>query len=121
MNTARITIRAHTGLIFAFLLLRPAYAASLVQEGRQDAIEDCSVCHRVTEHQKPPSTVLNPEEARRVEAPSFEVIARRYAGRPAALARFIRAPLHPMREQQFLPRDLEAIVRYIGSLRKERW
>jgi len=96
-------------------------AATLVREGRQDAVEDCSSCHRVTQDQKPPPPVSNPDEARSEQAPSFDLIGRRYAGRPGALTHLIRAPRHPMREQQFLTRDLKAIVSYITSLRKERW
>ena len=113
--------RIHAALLQALLAVQPAIAASPVLEGRQRAIEDCSACHRVTKDQKLPPLVSDPEEARSMQAPPFDVIARRYAGRPALLARFIRAPLHPMREQQFLPTDLKAIVRYISSLGKERW
>ena len=107
------------GLLCALLVLPPAQAASPQQ--MQQAIEDCSACHRVTQGQGPVPSVYDPDQARNIAPPSFDVIARRYAGRPAALARFIQAPRHPMREQRFLPRDLKAILRYIASLRKERW
>ena len=114
-------VKLQAGCIFSLLVAQPVYADAPVQEGRQDSIEDCSACHRVTRNQKPPPPVPNPDEALGVDAPSFDKIARLYAGRPAALAAFIQAPRHPMREQQFLSRDLKAIVRYIGSLRNQRW
>ena len=56
-----------------------------------------------------------------ITAPAVDVIARRYAGRPTALRAFIEAPRHPMREQQFLSRDLTAIGQYIASLQGQRW
>ena len=105
------------------LLIGPglALAANLVAEGRQDAVLECAACHRVTILQKPPAPVPDLDEGRAVTAPAFDVIARRYAGRPRALRAFIQAPRHPMHEQQFLSRDLTAIGRYIASLRDERW
>jgi hypothetical protein len=114
-------MRPLVSLMIVFLLLSPAHAAPPGHEGRKDAIDYCSACHRVTRDQKQPPAVFDPDEARSVEAPAFDVIAGHYSGRPGALSRFIRAPLHPMREQQFLPRDLRAITRYITSLRGERW
>lgn len=90
-------------------------------DGRQAAIADCSACHRVTRQQKPPAPVTDPDEATTVTAPGFDIIAHRYRGRPRALAQVIRAPRHPMREQQFIPEELKAIVDYIESLRRERW
>ena len=108
-------------LMSGFFALAPAQAASSNQEGRKDAVAYCSACHRVTKDQKQPPAVFDPDEARSLEAPSFDVIATRYSGRADALRHFIRAPRHPMREQQFLPQDLRAIVRYIASLRAQRW
>ena len=102
-------------------VLRQADAASSIQQGKHDAIADCSACHRVTQDQIMPPPISNPDEARSAEAPSFDVIARRYFGRRRKLIDFIDTPEHPMREQQFLPRDLKAIVDYIGSLRYNRW
>jgi hypothetical protein len=107
--------------IIAITFIQPAYAISQIGEGKRDAVADCSACHRVDQDQKQPPPVAFLDEARSVQAPAFDMIARLYAGRPTSLARFIQAPQHPMREQQFLPRDLRAIVRYIGSLRKQRW
>lgn len=114
------TISAGCGLVLLFW--QPASAATNIQsKGRQAAIEDCSACHRVIRQQKQPSAVADPDEARTVETPAFDQIARQYAGRPDALAYFILAPRHPMREQEFPPHELKAIVHYISSLRDERW
>lgn len=99
----------------------PAISAGLVPEGRRDAVLDCSACHRVTRDQKPPAPVYDRDQALTVVAPSFDAIARQYAGRPGSLRAFIRAPRHPMREQQFLERDLTAIGHYIASLQGQQW
>lgn len=99
---------------------RPEAQARLA-EGRRNAIEDCSACHRVTAGQRQPAPVPNSDEAISVQAPAFDRIARRYAGRTGALREVIQAPRHPMREQQFLPEELDSLIRYIGSLQKERW
>jgi len=99
----------------------PVLASNLVAEGRQDAMLECAACHRVTLRQTQPASVPDPDEGRAVTAPAFDVIAGRYAGRPRALRAFVQAPRHPMREQQFLRRDLTAISRYIASLQGQRW
>lgn len=110
-----------SALLLTAMSFQPAMAMSLIQEGRRDAVLDCSSCHRVTKDQNPPPPVFDPDEARNLVAPSFDIIAREYRGKPTRLMNIIQAPRHPMREQQFLPHDLRAIVRYIGSLQNERW
>lgn len=85
-------------------------------QGRTLAIRSCSACHQVTQRQSPSSPVLNPDTLEHVAAPSFIEIARKYGKDTSALRAFIRTPAHPMREQQFLPHDLDAIVVYIRSL-----
>jgi hypothetical protein len=51
------------------------------------------------------------------EAPSFRQVAVR-PGRDADYLRtFIQAPHYPMREQMFIPEELEQIVIYILSLK----
>ena len=50
-----------------------------------------------------------------VAAPSFVDIGRKYRGKPRTLRAFIIAPVHPMREQRFLRRDLDDIIAYIRS------
>ncbi len=87
-----------------------------IAEGRTLAIQACSACHQVTETQSPSRPVFNPDTLEHVAAPSFVEISRKYGKNTAALRAFIRTPAHPMREQQFLPRDLDLIVVYIRSL-----
>lgn len=86
--------------------------------GRERAIEGCSACHQVTSSQTPPAPVPNPDALELVPAPSFAHIAAKYRGRDKELRAFIKAPLHPMKEQRFLDADLNAIVAYIRSLDK---
>lgn len=88
--------------------------------GRTLAIEACSACHQVTETQPASTPILNPDTLEHVAAPSFVEIARKYGHNTKALRAFVRAPAHPMREQQFLPHDLDAIVVYIRSLDTRR-
>jgi hypothetical protein len=121
MNHTRRKIPPLRALLFLLASVMPCFAANLIDEGRQDAVADCSACHRVTADQRPPAPVPDPDEIHDVLAPSFDVIARRYAGKRAALRAIIQAPRHPMREQQFLKRDLTAITEYIGSLRSQDW
>ena len=99
------------GLVAAANARPPAIA-----EGRTLAIQACSACHQVTETQSPSRPVFNPDTPEHVAAPSFVEISRKYGKNTAALRAFIRTPAHPMREQQFLPRDLDLIVVYIRSL-----
>ena len=84
--------------------------------GRPLAIEDCAACHQVTADQKPPAPVLDPDLREQIVAPSFAAMSEKYAGNRAGLRNFIHQPQYPMREQQFLPQDLDDIVAYIQSL-----
>jgi cytochrome c551/c552 len=110
-------------LAFVVLLMAPNLlaASALVDLGKDRAIESCSACHQVTRDQKVPAPVPNPEQLELVVAPSFASIAAAYEGKDAQLRAFIRRPQHPMKEQQFLDSDLDAIVAYIHSLDKQRW
>ncbi len=51
-----------------------------------------------------------------VAAPAFAEIGKKFRHDGAGLRAFILAPDHPMREQTFVPRDLDDIVAYIQSL-----
>jgi len=93
-----------------------AQAAGDAGLGRAIAIEACSACHKVMPHQKQPDPVLNPDEGVSIAAPDFTRIARKYARRPRALRDYIRAPIHPMREQMWDAQDLDAVVAFIGTL-----
>jgi hypothetical protein len=89
------------------------------QPGLVLAQEYCSACHRVSAEQAPPSrvTVSTGVATEEYEAPSFRQIATR-PGRDADYLRaFIQAPHYPMREQMFIPEELEQIVIYILSLK----
>jgi mono/diheme cytochrome c family protein len=111
----------HTRL--RFLLLAAALGlgsqqALAADDGRSLAQQYCSACHQVTKEQAlPPNVVVDtgtgPEE---FEAPSFAAIARKDRGE-AALRDRILHPYYPMREQQFVPEELDAIVAYILALR----
>lgn len=117
---ARYLIPSLTALLW-FAIPVAASASTLVDVGRDRAVESCSACHRVTRDQKPPVPVPNPDQLELVVTPSFASIAAAYEGKDAALRAFIRKPQHPMKEQQFLDSDLDAIVAYIHSLDKQRW
>jgi mono/diheme cytochrome c family protein len=93
-----------------------AQAASDAGLGRAIAIEACSACHQVMPHQKQPDPVPNPDEGISIAAPDFSSIARKYASRPRALRSYIAAPVHPMREQMWIPEDLDAVVAFIGTI-----
>ncbi len=84
--------------------------------GRRLAVEACSACHQVTAGQPRPTPVADPDTAEAVAAPPFTVIGGRFRHNAAGLRAFILAPNHPMREQRFVPRDLDDIVPYIRSL-----
>jgi len=84
--------------------------------GKRLAIEACSACHQVTGRQTRPTPVADPDTAEAVAAPPFSAIGGKFRHDPAALRAFILAPNHPMREQRFVPRDLDDIVAYIRSL-----
>jgi len=98
----------------------PAAADGLTAaDGKSLAQQYCAACHRVTQEQAmPPNVVVDtgsgPEE---FEAPSFARIAARTDRSEADLRQRILTPHYPMREQQFVPGELEAIVAYILSLR----
>ncbi len=102
-------------LISMGVMTSAALAAQKIQSGRDLAIDACSACHQVTPEQKPPPLVFNPDEYVDVLAPSFGTIAAKYKRRPAALRRFILNPIHPMREQDWDPADLTAVVAFIQS------
>lgn len=96
-------------------------ASALTDIGRDRAVESCSACHQVTKDQKLPAPVPNPDQLEMVMAPSFASMAAAYEGKDRELRAFIRKPQHPMKEQQFLDADLDAIVAYIHSLEGQRW
>ena len=106
----------------AMLCLAVALAAGEAQarvadpvRGRHLAIEACAACHKVTAGQKQPAPVADPDGGDSIAAPSFFAIAAKFGRDKPSLRAFILAPAHPMREQTFLPRDLNDIVAYIGS------
>jgi mono/diheme cytochrome c family protein len=92
-------------------------AAPDVRAGRDLAIDACSACHQVTQEQKSRPPVFDRDEQTYVPAPSFNAIAIKYFDRPSALRAFILAPAHPMREQNWDPADLAAVVAFIRSLK----
>src|SRR5690242_9918617 len=106
--------RALSASLFLLLYVPVAHAESgTIALGRERAIEYCSGCHQVTRQQARPEPVPFPEENARVVTPSFAAIAAKYEGHDEDLRAFIKAPAHPMKEQQFLSSDLDAIVAYI--------
>ena len=101
----------------AALATAQAHAADPVR-GRHLAIEACAACHKVVARQAQPAPVVDPDSKDSVLAPTFFIIARKFAPAAAGLRAFILAPTHPMREQTFAPRDISDIVAYIRSLRR---
>jgi mono/diheme cytochrome c family protein len=98
----------------------PAHGAGLTAaEGRSLAQQYCSACHRVTREQaQPPDVVVDTGSATETfQAPSFARIAARPDRTEAQLRERILNPHYPMREQQFIPEELDAIVAYLLSLR----
>ena len=96
-------------------------AAAAENAGRELATSYCGACHRVSAEQAPTSkvTVDKGSGIQEFEAPSFRQIAAR-AGRDAEYLRaFIQAPHYPMREQLFIPEELDQIVSYILSLKAD--
>lgn len=96
----------------------PPASADGAADGQDLARQYCSACHRVAAEQAPPPAVLvdtgsGPEEYR---APSFKIVATRAERASEELREKIQAPHYPMREQKFLPEELDAIVAYILSL-----
>ncbi len=105
-----------TGLCLALAFATAAEArAPDAARGRRLAIEACSACHQVTANQPRPTPVGNPDTNEYVAAPAFAVIAVKFRHNEPGLRKFILAPDHPMREQTFLPQDLDDIVAYIRS------
>ena len=97
-----------------------AFADTLtVEDGRWLAQEYCAACHRTAEDQpQPPAVAFDTGSGiEEVAAPSFARIAARVDRGEAELRRLILVPHYPMREQQFLPDELDAILAYILSLR----
>jgi hypothetical protein len=103
-------------LLWAASAVAEVHAAQNVQAGQALAIDACSACHQVIPDQEPPASVFNPDENLNVLAPSFLVIADKYAHRPSALRRIITSPVHPMREQNWDPTDLATVIDFIQSL-----
>jgi mono/diheme cytochrome c family protein len=98
----------------------PAQAAGLTAaEGKALAQQYCSACHRVAREQaQPPDVVVDTGSAPETfQAPSFGRIAARADRTEAQLRERILNPHYPMREQQFIPEELDAIVAYLLSLR----
>jgi hypothetical protein len=87
--------------------------------GQALAQDYCSACHRVSAQQAPPPkvTVNTGAASEEYEAPSFRQIAVRPGRNATYLRTFIQAPHYPMREQMFIPEELERIVDYILSLK----
>jgi len=83
--------------------------------GRDLAKEACSACHQVTAEQSRPPLVANPDEGSKIRAPSFMEIAKLCLAEGDLRAK-ITNPHYPMREQLFMPVDVDALARYIRSL-----
>jgi mono/diheme cytochrome c family protein len=106
------------GLLLLATVLGLGAPARAAEDGKSLAQQYCSACHQVTKEQAlPPNVVVDtgtgPEE---FEAPSFAAIARKDRGE-ADLRERILHPYYPMREQQFVPEELDAIVAYILAVR----
>ncbi len=88
-------------------------------DGKSLAQQYCTACHRVTQEQaQPPDVVVDTGSGPETfQAPSFGRIAARADRTEAQLRERILNPHYPMREQQFIPEELDAIVAYILSLR----
>ena len=96
-----------------------AAAGLTAADGKSLAQQYCTACHRVTKEQaQPPDVVVDtgtgPET---FPAPSFARIAARSDRTEAQLRERILNPHYPMRAQQFIPEELDAIIAYILSLR----
>jgi|SRR5215468_795950 len=88
-------------------------------DGKTLAQQYCSACHRVAPEQaQPPDVVVDTGSGPETyQAPSFARIAARPDRTAAEVRQRIQSPHYPMREQQFIPEELDAIVAYILSLR----
>lgn len=99
----------------ALAFAQTAVAGTPVADGHERAVEACSACHQVDPAQKRPPPVAEGEEGARTEAPSFMAIADRCLSSNDLRTR-IANPHYPMREQEFLPIDLNDLALYIQSL-----
>lgn len=121
-------LQSRRPLSAAALLLAVAAAPALAggeapADGLSLATDYCGACHRVRADQPQPPDVAGNAGEEGVRAPSFREIAER-PGRDADYLRAaIEAPHYPMREQRFIPEELDTIVAYILSLRDsgESW
>ena len=102
------------------VLAMPARADSPSEvAGRELAANYCGACHRVSPEQDPkPKFIVDTDVGlQEFDVPSFRQIALR-PGRDADYLRtFVQAPHYPMREQLFIPAELDQIVSYILSLK----
>jgi hypothetical protein len=97
-----------------------AVAAGLTAaDGKSLAQQYCTASHRVTREQaQPPDVVVDTGSGPETfQAPSFARIAARLDRTEAQLRERILNPHYPMRAQQFIPEELDAIIAYILSLR----
>ena len=94
----------------------PPAAALTPDDGRSLAQQYCSACHRVARSQPAPAPVTT-ESGEEYAAPSFRRIAARDDLTAAQLRDKVLRPHYPMREQLFIPEELDAILAYIVSLR----
>jgi mono/diheme cytochrome c family protein len=102
--------------VTALTVLAAASApAASIDNGRQLAVEACSACHMVVPQQKRPAPVAEGLEGAHVEAPTFVEIAERCLTPQDLRARIVN-PHYPMREQEFMPLDLDNLAAYIRSL-----
>ncbi len=92
-----------------------AMAGTPLEDGRQMAVEACSACHQVEPGQKRPDAVPEGEEGARTPAPTFAEIADRCLSGNDLRSK-IANPHYPMRQQEFLPIDLNDLSIYIRSL-----
>ncbi len=99
----------------SFLVASTAMAGTPVVDGRQMAIEACGACHQVDTRQKRPDAVPEGDEGARTLAPTFAEIADSCLSGNDLRSR-IANPHYPMRQQEFLPLDLDDLSIYIRSL-----
>jgi hypothetical protein len=117
------TILMRTALKVALgtlVIAMPAQADPMTDDaGLELAASYCGACHRVSPEQQPkPKFIVETEDGfQEFDVPSFRQIALR-PGRDADYLRtFIQAPHYPMREQLFIPEELDQIISYILSLK----
>ena len=113
--------------ILGVLATMPSQAGATSPEdtGRTLAVDYCSACHRVSPEQapRPKLTVDTGSGMQEFEVPSFWQIANRPDRNSEYLHKVIQAPHYPMREQLFIPDELDQLVAYIMSLKgaKNQW